>query len=233
MKILLTEPHPCSYLNDLEARTGFVDPDVDMTSAMYEALNQLGFRRSGNHYYMPMCDNCRACLPSRIPVQAFRPSRSQRRIIARNRDLQVRVESAEFRPEAFELYTRYIDERHRDGDMFPASEKQYRGFLVEGSEQCQHIEFRYANELIAVAVTDRLATGLSAIYTFFDPDYDWRSLGTQAILTQLAIAKRMRLPYVYLGYYIEQSAKMSYKSKFKPLEVLQDGDWHELIQSQS
>lgn len=229
MKILLTEPHPCSYLADQRARTGFIDPDIEVTPALYEALNQLGFRRSGSHHYMPMCDSCRACLPSRIPVQAFRPNRNQRRTIKRNQDLQVRVESAEFRSEAYQLYERYIDARHRDGDMFPASEKQFRGFLVDGSKQCQHIEFRYANELIAVAVTDRLTTGLSAIYTFFDPAHDWRSMGTQAILTQLAIAKRMRLPYLYLGYYIEQSPKMAYKGKFQPLEVMQNGDWHEVI----
>ncbi len=225
MKILLTELHSCSYLADKQARTGFVDPEVSVNQELYQTLNNLGFRRSGPHFYRPECPGCNACQSVRIPIHQFKPNRNQRRIYQRNDDLDIKLVKAEFRPDNYRLYENYIRTRHEDGDMFPPSPEQFRGFLIEGGIRTFHLEIHHQGQLIGCAVTDQLQDGLSAIYTFFDPQLEQRSLGTFAIMAQVQLCREWQLPYLYLGYWVPGSQKMMYKTRFKPLEVLRHGQW--------
>ncbi|SEI71964.1 arginine-tRNA-protein transferase [Allopseudospirillum japonicum] len=222
LRFYKTHAHQCSYLADRQATTLFLDPKQEITSSLYDFLSDLGFRRSGQNLYRPYCENCSACLSSRIPVEAFSPSRQQRKIYNRNQDLQVIPQPAHFVDEHYQLYAKYIHQRHPDGDMYPADESQYQGFLVTQKAYAFLYEFRLHGKLLAVAAVDHLHQGLSATYTFYDPDpkYQRRSLGTYAILWQLAYAHQLRLSYVYLGYWIAECRKMAYKSSFYPLEVL-------------
>jgi arginine-tRNA-protein transferase len=225
LKIFATYPHDCSYLPDEQATTLFVDPGADIDSDTYAQLSEIGFRRSGNHLYRPQCDNCEACIPARIPAQRFEANKRQRRIWKRNLDLRVeRLEN--IRDDAvYQLYADYINERHRDGDMYPPSREQYDSFLQTAWESTEFWGFYDGDRLIAVSVMDVLDNGLSAVYTFFDPNDQKRSLGVFAILWQIARCKQLDLPAVYLGYWIKQCPKMSYKMEYRPIELFIKGNW--------
>ena len=225
LKFYATQPHPCSYLEKEHAVTLFLDPYEKVDEHTYERLSELGFRRSGDHLYRPHCPQCKACVPARIPVDTFTPSRQQLRIWRRNRDLLVTRCPPRIDSEIYELYSRYINIRHADGDMYPPSREQFESFLVSNSPFCEFNEFRLDGRLLAVAVTDRLANGLSAIYTFFDPEESRRSLGRYAILWQIDEARRAGLPAVYLGYWIRNCRKMNYKTEYRPLEMLVSQRW--------
>ena len=221
-----TPEHDCSYLPDRLATTLFVDPKARIDPALYSRLTHLGFRRSGSHYYRPRCNNCQACVSVRIPVQHFRPSRRQKRCQRRNDDLQQRFLPVTFRDEHFELYSRYIGSRHGDGDMYPPTREQYENFLLDARAESELIEYRDpAGVLVAVSVTDRVSDGLSAIYTFFDPEAAARSPGNFAILAQIQRTLDLGLSYLYLGYWIRDCRKMSYKMQFRPIEVLVRNHW--------
>lgn len=220
-----TPEHACSYLPKQRATTMFVDPRASIDLKLYSQLSRLGFRRSGNHYYRPHCEHCRACIAVRLPVYAFRPSRSQRRTFERNQDLEVTLVSPTFREEHYEVYERYINLRHADGDMYPPSREQYQSFLIEGSHFTRFAEMRLNGQLVGLAVIDQLDDGFSAIYTFYDPNYQSRGLGTFAILWQIEEVKRRGEQYLYLGYWIRECHKMSYKSRFRPIEVLMNDRW--------
>ncbi len=220
-----TPEHACSYLPDKKATTMFVDPKANINLDIYSQLSGLGFRRSGNHYYRPHCNACKACVPLRVQARRYKPSRSQKRIQNKNKDLEHRVMAADFHEDHYLLYEKYIQTRHADGDMYPPSRGQYRSFLAESHSSTRFIEFSKGGKLYAVAVVDFLIDGLSAIYTFFDPEFEHLSLGTYAILWQIAEAKRQNLPYLYLGYFIGQSKKMNYKSSFKPFEARINDCW--------
>ncbi len=220
-----TPEHPCSYLNDRLATTMFVDPKTDVDQSLYTRLSQLGFRRSGHHYYKPRCNGCNACIPVRIPVDKFEPSRSQYRTWKKNQDLQVTRCEPRFRQDHFALYQRYINERHHDGDMFPPTLDQYESFLLESRRETQFVEFRHQSRLLAIAVTDTTQDGLSSIYTFFDPSETRRALGVFGILWQIEEARNRQLPYLYLGYWIRNCNKMSYKTNYRPIEVLVRDNW--------
>lgn len=221
-----TPDHDCSYLDGKTAKTLFVDPQATIDQHIYSQLSDLGFRRSGKHIYRPHCEGCKACISVRIPLATFRMSKSQKRIMAKNRDVTVTQKPAQFTEEYYALYSRYINERHSDGDMYPPSLEQFNSFLVEGEEHTHFLEFRDANEqLIAVAVIDILDQGLSAIYTFYDPSLAKRSLGTYCILWQLAHCLQNNLNYLYLGYWVKECRKMNYKIAFSPFELLLDGEW--------
>lgn len=225
LKVYTTYPHTCSYLPDREATTLFIDPRQDIDQALYSRLSQLGFRRSGSHIYRPHCADCRACIPARIPVERFQPDRSQRRIWRRNQDLLV-MHSQEIRDEeAYDLYYRYIEQRHADGDMFPPDREQYLSFLNDPWQVTRYLRFYDGEQLVAVAVVDELEDGLSAIYTFFEPEQERRGLGVFAILWQIQRARDLGLAHVYLGYWIENCQKMRYKDRYQPLELLLDGRW--------
>ncbi|EZQ20058.1 arginyl-tRNA-protein transferase [Halopseudomonas bauzanensis] len=225
LKFYATQPHPCSYLPEEQAVTLFLDPQQPIQPDTYSQLSELGFRRSGEHLYRPHCAQCRACVPARIPAADFVPNKQQLRIHKRNRDLQVTTRRPVMNEEIYQLYSRYIIARHSDGDMFPPSREQFQSFLVSEDAFCEFNEFRLDGRLLAVAVTDRLNNGLSAVYTFFDPDESRRSLGRYAILWQIEQARRSGLPAVYLGYWIRNCRKMNYKTEYRPLEMLINQRW--------
>ncbi len=225
LRFFTTPAHECSYLDGREATTLFVDPLARVDTALYSRLSAAGFRRSGSHVYRPCCEGCNACIPVRIPVNRFSASRRHRRVLGKCRDLMVIPRSPVFSPEYFELYRKYIDARHADGDMFPADEDQFRSFLVDGRPEAVFFEFRLQDRLLAVAVADRLDNGYSAIYTFFDPLESARSPGVFAILALIEETRRASMDYLYLGYWIQQCAKMSYKMEYQPLELYVNNRW--------
>ncbi|MEH6517759.1 MAG: arginyltransferase [Halioglobus sp.] len=225
LKVYTTYPHSCSYLADQQATTLFIDPRQEVDQKLYSSLSLLGFRRSGNNIYRPHCAQCNACVPSRLPVAAFQPSRSQKRTSRRNRDLTVEQTDDIRDDQSYALYRRYIEQRHADGDMFPPDREQYESFLNNAWDCTRYFRFYQENRLIAVAVVDVMVDGLSAIYTFFEPEEEQRSLGTYAVLWQIEQARKMGLSYLYLGYWIQNCQKMSYKADYKPLELFLDGCW--------
>jgi arginine-tRNA-protein transferase len=229
LKVYTTYPHACSYLEDQEATTLFVDPRQPVDQKLYSKLSVLGFRRSGNHIYRPHCAQCNACIPARIPVADFERSRAQKRTWDRNQDLRVICTDEINDDDAFDLYHRYISIRHADGDMYPPDREQYQAFLNSVWDCTRYFRFYDRARLVAVAVVDRLEDGLSAIYTFFDPATTRRSLGTYAILWQVEQARTAGLDYLYLGYWIRDCQKMSYKSDYRPLQMYTNSRWTTLI----
>jgi arginyl-tRNA--protein-N-Asp/Glu arginylyltransferase len=224
-QFFLTPPHPCSYLDGRNARTLFLDPRDAIDLTTYTALTRVGFRRSGSHLYRPYCDGCSACVPTRIRVSDFRWSRRFRRIRQRNDDLEVSVREPVCNGTNYELYARYIRARHADGGMYPPTEAQFRSFLTSEWSNSTFLTLSLHGRVVGVAVTDRIADGLSAIYTFFDPDCSQRSLGVFAVLAQIEHCCANDIPYLYLGYWIRDCAKMRYKIDFRPIEVLISNRW--------
>ena len=229
LKVYTTYPHRCSYLEDQEATTLFVDPRQAVDQKLYSNLSQLGFRRSGNHIYRPHCSHCEACIPVRIPVAQFAPKRGQRRTWNRNQDLVVQRADDIRDDAAFDLYRRYIEQRHADGDMYPPDREQFESFLNNAWDCTRYYRFYSEDSLLAVAVVDELVDGLSAIYTFFDPQADKRSLGGYAVLWQIEEARNMGLDYLYLGYWIRDCQKMAYKSDYRPLDLFIKSRWTTLL----
>jgi len=225
LKLFATQPHPCSYIDGEQATTVFVDPEAKIDINLYSQLSLLGFRRSGGHLYRPQCSNCQACMSCRIPVSLFKANRSQRRCWQKNQDIQVSAVERIDTLEHYHLYSRYIESRHQDGDMYPPSEEQYKAFLTSEWGSTRYLEFRLDGKLIGVSVCDYLEDGLSAVYTFYDADQNERSLGKFAILAQIHRAQEMGLGYVYLGYWIKQCEKMNYKTDYRPLELLVNRRW--------
>lgn len=225
VKFFSTTAHACSYLDGEQAITLFADPKSRMDQRLYSDLSDLGFRRSGNYVYRPHCSHCNACVAVRIPVERFAPNRQQLRVWKRNADLTARELQPAYREDHYRLYERYISERHSDGDMYPPSMEQFNSFLTSEWSETRFFEFRAGSRLVAVAVCDLLESGLSAVYTFYDPDEAKRSLGTYAILWQIEEARRRQLDFVYLGYWIKNSQKMNYKIAFRPIELLINNEW--------
>ncbi|GAB3107223.1 arginyltransferase [Aestuariicella hydrocarbonica] len=225
IRLFATHPHGCSYLPDEEATTVFVDPNFKVDASLYSALSENGFRRSGKHLYRPHCQHCNACLAARVPVKEFIKDRKQRRCWNRNADLLVSSSLDIDTPEHYALYANYIEQRHSDGDMYPPSREQYTGFLTREWGVTEYLEFRHQGRLLAVAVCDRMDNGYSAVYTFFDPQEERRSLGAFAILWQIELAKSLNLDSLYLGYWIKKCDKMNYKTQYRPLELLVDKRW--------
>lgn len=228
LQLYLAQEHPCSYLEDYSAGSIFIDPQEPVTADLYDQLIEQGFRRSATHVYRPHCADCNACVAVRIPVQHFIATAAQQKIIRRNHDLTVSEVSNRFNSEHYALYQRYIEQRHADGDMYPPSVEQFENFLNTDLAFAHFYEFRLGEQLLAVAVTDVLPSGLSAMYTFFEPDDKRRSLGRFAILWQIQQALRLDLPYVYLGYWIKECQKMNYKTQYQPLEGFINQHWQAL-----
>ena len=227
LPLYITDWHTCPYLPALRARTRFVDPSAPMDGAGYQALLAWGFRRSGAQVYRPACGTCQRCVPLRIPVPGFAPSRSQRRNQALNGDrIVLRERPAQFDPEHYALYRSYIRGRHRDGSMADAAPERYHEFLIApwGGET-RFLELRLDTRLMAVAVTDYLPGALSSVYTFFAPELVERAPGIYAILCQIEEARRLGLGYLYLGYWIAECPKMSYKERVRPVEAWIDDRW--------
>lgn len=234
LQYYITPPHNCSYLDDKSARMVFLDPAHRIDVVTLSELSRMGFRRSGDFVYRPECHLCRQCLSSRVPVHEFQMNSMQKKAWKRNQDLKVTLRSTqEANAQHYALYERYINERHADGDMYPPSQDQFEKFLVHSCTDSFFLELWHEDRLIAVSTCDPLNDGLSAVYTFFDPDENRRSLGVFAILKQIEHAKKLGLPYVYLGYWVPHSNKMNYKSQYVPLELLIDGQWRRLNRSLS
>jgi arginyl-tRNA--protein-N-Asp/Glu arginylyltransferase len=234
LALYLTGEHPCSYLEGTPARTLFVDPLARIDAPNFQTLLEQGFRRSGSHIYRPACPGCRACVSLRIPVGAFAPNRSQRRNFRMNAAAVTVIDRPPiFDPEHFSLYQRYLQARHAEGSMAEGTSENYRDFLIDpwGGET-RLLEFRLGERLMAVAVTDLTPNGLSAVYTFFDPQLSDRAPGTFAILCQIEAAKELGLDHLYLGYWIEACGKMSYKSGFRPLEAWNGRAWERFAPGQ-
>ncbi|MEH6590271.1 MAG: arginyltransferase [Halioglobus sp.] len=229
LKVYTTYPHSCSYLEGQDAVTLFVDPRQKIDKALYSNLSAVGFRRSGSHVYRPHCAQCNACIPARIPVATFEPNRRQRRTVRRNQDLEIKRSGDIRDQEAYELYRCYIEQRHADGDMYPPDREQYESFLSNEWGCTDFYRIYDEDTLIAISVVDVLTDGLSAIYTFFDPEASKRSLGSFAIQWQIQRARELELDYVYLGYWIKGCQKMSYKSEYRPLELYVNNRWTVLL----
>lgn len=225
LTLFATPAHTCTYLPGNDATTLFVDPEFPKDAGIYTLLSRNGFRRSGEHVYRPNCNDCSACVPVRVPVERFEPRRSQRRTLRANRDLRVVAREANFCEEHFLLYDRYLGARHANAGMDNPTRKQYREFLLSSWADTVLHEFRLGGHLVAVAVADRLSDGLSAVYTFYDPDYSRRGIGTYCILWQIDETRRLGLAWLYLGYWIADSPKMLYKREFLPQERFIDGRW--------
>ena len=229
LHLYLTAPYPCSYLEGLEARSQVATPSLLITTPVYSELVRHGFRRSGTFTYRPHCDNCQQCVPVRVAVEDFRPTRSQRRSCKRHNGLSASLHALQDKPEYFELYRRYQEARHRDGGMDDNDPEQYRNFLLQSHVDTLLVEFHEGETLRMVSVVDVLQDGLSAVYTFYDPDVPHASFGTYNVLWQIELCRKLQLPYLYLGYWIADSRKMAYKANFRPMQGLRDGAWQEIM----
>lgn len=220
IKLFRTFEHPCPYLPGREAHNLVVDPKAEKTPSLYGFLAEYGFRRNGNGIYRPDCEHCQDCLPARVPVQRFKPRRSQRRIWQKHlQDTRVIPRPPVFEEEHFQLFSRYLQQRHPEGEMAASSREDYSQFLLSSWCDTSLIEFRREDTLVAVAVTDYLPKGLSAVYTFFDPDWSRQSPGVFSILWQIEEARRQGLMWLYLGFWIPGCQKMAYKEEYRPLQL--------------
>ncbi len=227
LRLFQTGTHPCGYWPDRQARDLVLDPQDPRLGVVYPMALGWGFRRSGDLVYRPHCPSCNACVPVRIPVAQFTPDRSQRRCLARNADIECRIVPAQRTDEQFALYQRYLSQRHAGGGMDQHGPHEFDQFLVGSWSHGRFMEMRLHGALVGVSVTDVTTHGLSAVYTFFDPDQHDRSLGTYGILQQIQWAVREGLPHLYLGYWIRDHRKMDYKRRYRPLEAYDGRRWHE------
>jgi len=228
VRLFQTLPHACGYYPGRTAQNLVIDPAAPQLDRLYGAALDHGFRRAGGHLYFPHCPSCHACTPCRIDVANFKPDRSQRRCLKRNDDLIVRECMAGYNSERHALYSRYLRTRHPGGGMDEAEASDFRRFLTAPWSPTVFLELHQGERLLAVAVTDVCITGISAVYTFYDPDEQERGLGTFAILQQIELAKRRGIPWVYLGFWIEGHPKMDYKRRFKPLQIRTAEGWVDL-----
>ena len=239
LQFYVTTAYACGYLPGQRAQSLIATPQHLIDSRVYSALIQQGFRRSGKFAYRPHCENCNACTPVRLLVDDFMPSRTQRRSFKQHQNLSVSILPLAFHQEHLELYTSYQSARHNEkindeksnGDITEEKDKvsQYREFLVESNVETLLIEFKLDNQLKMVSVVDVLSDGISAVYTFYETSDLHTSYGTFNIMWLNEWTLNLRLPYLYLGYWIKDSQKMAYKQNFKPQQALIDGEWQPLI----
>lgn len=228
-----TPPMPCPYLAGRVERHIFAEIAGADAVDSYDVLARAGFRRSHRVAYRPSCSGCSACVPVRVVADRFQPSRSQRRVARANADLASLVQAPGATAEQFRLFARYQRSRHGDGEMARMAFDDYRAMVEDTSIGTCVVEFRMTDKLgadgrlMGACLFDRLGDGLSAVYSFFEPDEAGRGLGTFAVLWLIEQARRERRRNVYLGYWIADSRKMAYKARFKPLEQLSGGRWQE------
>lgn len=233
----LTAPQPCPYIEGQQERKVFTHLVGENAPQVNDMLTHGGFRRSQNIAYRPACESCRACVSTRVQVDQFTPSKNLKRIAKRNNDLIGEEILPNPNTEQYSLFRSYLDARHWDGGMVDMTSLDYAMMVEDTHVNTRLIQYRRRGPdsgitgvgegpLIGVALTDILGNGLSMVYSFFDPVESTRSLGSFMILDHIERARRMGLPYVYLGYWVEGSEKMEYKSRFQPLEHLGINGWH-------
>ena len=230
----LTAPSPCPYLPGQEERKVFTHLVGERAPELNNLLTHGGFRRSQSIAYRPACERCRACVSVRVIADEFQPARNMRRVLERNSDLIGEMRVGVPTSEQYSVFRAYLDARHYDGGMADMTVLDYAMMVEDSHVETRMVEYRLrspsgsgrrSGQLIAVALTDVLNDGLSMVYSFFEPDHETRSLGTLMILDHIARARSMKLPYVYLGYWVRGSRKMDYKSRFLPQERLSSQGW--------
>lgn len=234
LRFFMTAAAPCPYLPGQFERKVFANLPFHDGARVNDELTHAGFRRSQNIAYRPACETCAACVSVRIPIAEFAPGRTQRRILARNADLSRDLVEAEATTEQFDLLRRYLNTRHPGGGMCDMGWLDYVAMVEDSGVRTHLIEYRLPSsdsgpgDLVGVVLADLLNDGLSLVYSFFDPDLDRRSLGVFAILDHIRQSAVVGLPYVYLGYWVQGSIKMDYKTNFRPMEALRPMGWERL-----
>jgi len=224
-RLFISAPHPCPYIEPETASTVLLDPALSVDKTLFSMLLKSGFRRSGETIYRPHCRHCNACVSVRIPATDYRPNRAQKRTYQRNQDISTTMVPATYREEHFRLYQRYQSRRHTGDVMDHDDPDRYKEFMVDSSIETVFIEFRLKGKLVALSVCDLPDDGLSAVYTFFEPTLNRRSLGTFAIMKQIDYVNEMGLDWVYLGYWIAGHKKMRYKTNFRPMFGFVNKEW--------
>jgi len=224
IQFYVTAPYTCSYLSNQLAQSIIATPQHLVDGHQYSGLIQQGFRRSGKFVYRPHCENCNACIPVRLPVTDFQTSRSQKRAYKQHQHLEAIVSTLSFDEAYFALYKAYQIARH-EGNAQEETAEQYRNFLVQSNVDSLLISFTLNGVLKIVSVVDIVEDGVSAVYTFYDTADTKASYGTYSIMWLIDWCKQLKLPYLYLGYWIKNSQKMAYKENFGPQEALIDGEW--------
>jgi arginine-tRNA-protein transferase len=220
-------PRPCPYLHGRTEQNIFTEQAGPNTGQLYDALTQAGFRRSHNVAYRPACPGCQACVPVRVVADRFAVSRSLRRVIRANADVAEAAVPPLATAEQYQLFARYVSSRHADGEMAGMTFADYTAMIQDSPLHTTIVEFRDGRQhLIGTCLIDELNDGLSAVYSFFEPDLQGRSLGSHMIVRLIERSRALRLPYLYLGYWIAGSRKMAYKARFRPLEGLGANGWH-------
>jgi leucyl-tRNA---protein transferase len=225
--LYVTPAHNCPYIEKQSAKTLFISPEIEPNEILYSWLIDRGFRRSGDHIYRPQCENCKQCISVRVNCENFIATKQQKRCLTKARRFTMTARPAFNDDEHYRLFELYINTRHADGDMYPTSLKQYQDFILCQWMNTQFLDFYdpITRKLVACSVFDQMQQGLSAIYTFFDPEYSKYSLGRLAILKLIEQAKQSKLAYIYLGYWIKNCKKMSYKGEYRPIECFVNDEW--------
>lgn len=228
VKFGITEGHECAYLRGNEARNLFLDPRTPLDEETLCMLTSVGFRRTGNHLFKPFCPNCQACVPVRLRVAEFQPRRRHRRILNKNADLELRVESPRFQEDWYRLYEDYIRSRHPSSEMSPTTPTQFKDFLFSRWSRSLFLCSYLDDRIMSIAVTDVVGDSSSAVYTFYDSEEAGRSLGIFSILAQICLSRICGKKHLYLGYWVDGHAKMRYKLEFSPCELMHsEGRWVE------
>jgi len=224
-----TAPLPCPYVPGRTERKVVTEITGPEAESLHDRLSRAGFRRSHNIAYAPVCPGCNSCIPIRIPVATFQPDRTLRKIARANAAMEGFDTPARATAEQYQLFQRYQQARHGDGDMATMSFYDYRAMVEDTPIETAITEFRDPDDrLVGACLTDRLGDGLSAVYSYFLPGLEKRSIGSFTILWLIERARALELPYVYLGYWVPESRKMAYKARFRPSEILQGGGWRPL-----